>query len=92
MHPNLKSDPKPNPKPKPIQNFIFENQKILTNSNKLVKIENEIYTNKQTDYIKLFDKYFEAITILYVRYNQKTIKSLEYEINPKMFRSQVLIK
>jgi len=57
-----------------------------------VKIENEIYTNKQTDYIKLFDKYFEAITILYVRYNQKTIKSLEYEINPKMFRSQVLIK
>ena len=57
-----------------------------------MKIENEIYTNKQTDYIKLFDKYFEAITILYVRYNQKTIKSLEYEINPKMFRSQVLIK
>ena len=25
-----------------------------------MKIENETYTNKQTDYIKLFDKYFEA--------------------------------
>ena len=73
-----------------------------------MKIENETYTNtnKQTDYIKLFDKYFEAsysseyveniipefdelknlvvpITILYAKYNEKTIKSLEYKINPK---------
>ena len=71
-----------------------------------MKIENETYTNKQTDYIKLFDKYFEAsysseyveniipefdelknpvvpITILYGKYNEKLIKSLKYEINPK---------